>query len=157
MSHITISYRSPVGIIEIGANSDKITSVSFADTINDTAGKPSPVLKEVIKQFDEYFAGERKAFSLGIELNGTDFQTYVWQELMNIPYGTVISYSQLAHNIGKPDAIRAVAAAVGANKLAILIPCHRVIGKDGSLTGYRWGIERKKRLLELESGFRIFL
>lgn len=151
MSSITVYYNSPAGEMEITVAGDRITSISFVDRVHNTTGKPSPVFKEIIKQLDEYFAGERKEFSLGIELDGTDFQRYVWQELMKIPYGTTVAYSQLAQKLGTIQAVRAVANAVAANKLAILIPCHRVIGKNGNLTGYRWGMERKKQLLELES------
>lgn len=147
MSNITVYYDSPLGEMEITIAFDKITSVSFGDTVTNTASKSSLVLNEVMKQLDEYFAGGRNEFSLGIELNGTNFQRSVWEELMRIPYGTTITYTQLAQKLGNENAVRAVANAVAANKLAILIPCHRVMGKDGGLTGYRWGIEKKKWLL----------
>lgn len=152
MSSITVYYNSPIGEMEITAAEGQITSMSFVDTVNNTVRKPSPVLKEIIKQLDEYFAGGRKAFDIDMYTQGTDFQLRVWHELLKIPYGTVISYSELAQKLDNKDAVRAVASAVAANKLAILIPCHRVIGKGGALTGYRWGLERKKRLLEHEKG-----
>jgi len=98
-----------------------------------------------------YFAGERKHFDLSLLLEGTDFQKTVWTALRQIPYGETISYKQLAQRIGKPRAVRAVGAANGANPIPIIIPCHRVIGNDGSLTGFGGGLPLKKRLLELES------
>ena len=136
--------------MEITTNNDKIISVSFVDVIPPLSGRTSPVLEEVIVQLDEYFAGKRKGFDLPLEIKGTEFQRFVWCELMKITYDTTISYSQLAEKAGDIKAVRAVANAVAANKLAVIIPCHRVIGKDGSLTGYRWGIGRKKWLLEHE-------
>lgn len=152
MSKDTIYYNSPAGIIEITATGDKITSISFTDAGKHTSGKETPILKEAIKQLYEYFAGTRKEFDIGLDMNGTDFQREVWYELMQIPYGTTVSYSQLAQRIGNNKAVRAVANAVAANKLAIIVPCHRIIGKDGGLTGYKWGIERKKQLLEHKKG-----
>jgi methylated-DNA-[protein]-cysteine S-methyltransferase len=104
-----------------------------------------------IRQLCEYFAGERKIFSLKLSPQGTDFQKAVWSALQKIPYGETISYKQLAERIGKPKAVRAVGAANGANPIPIIIPCHRVIGHDGSLTGFGGGLPLKKRLLELES------
>jgi methylated-DNA-[protein]-cysteine S-methyltransferase len=106
---------------------------------------------EVIRQLQSYFAGERKNFDLSLSLEGTDFQKTVWTALRKIPYGETISYKELAEMIDKPKAVRAVGAANGANPIPIIIPCHRVIGNDGSLTGFGGGLPLKKRLLELES------
>jgi len=106
---------------------------------------------EVIRQLTEYFAGERKTFTLELDPPGTEFQRSVWAELREIPYGETISYKQLAERIRKPKAVRAVGAANGANPIPIIIPCHRVIGHDGGLTGFGGGLPLKKRLLELES------
>lgn len=152
MSKDTIYYNSPAGIIEITSEDDKIASISFTDIDKHAPAKETPALKEAVKQLSEYFTGKRKGFDIELYPSGTDFQRKIWQELMKIPYGTTISYSQLAQKIGNKKAVRAVANAVAANNLAVIIPCHRIIGKNGSLTGYKWGIEKKKRLLEHEKG-----
>lgn len=109
------------------------------------------VLEDAKRQLDEYFAGIRKAFTIPLHLVGTDFQQQVWNELLNIPYGTTTSYKEIAQSIGKPKAVRAVAGAIGANGISILIPCHRVIGSDKSLTGYAGGLKAKKMLLQIET------
>jgi methylated-DNA-[protein]-cysteine S-methyltransferase len=107
-------------------------------------------LDEVCRQLDEYFAGRRQRFELPLAPQGTVFQQAVWQALQSIPYGQTSSYSALAAKIARPKAVRAVGAANGANPIAIIIPCHRVIGRDGSLTGYAGGLPRKALLLRLE-------
>jgi methylated-DNA-[protein]-cysteine S-methyltransferase len=106
---------------------------------------------EVVDQLQSYFAGERKNFELDLVLEGTDFQKKVWTALQEIPYGETISYKKLAETVGSPKGVRAVGAANGANPIPIIIPCHRVIGHDGSLTGFGGGLPLKKQLLELES------
>ena len=111
----------------------------------------SDVLTLAIDQLNAYFAGERTAFDIPIIYGiGTDFQQLVWSELLKIPYGATVSYSELALRVGRPDAVRAVANAVGANALSIFVPCHRVIGKNGKLTGYAGGLSAKQYLLHLE-------
>ena len=110
----------------------------------------SSVLEEAKRQLDEYFAGNRKAFTIPLLLVGTVYQQQVWNELLNIPYGATTSYKEIAQNIGKPKAVRAVAGAIGANGISILIPCHRVIGSNRSLTGYAGGLEAKRILLQME-------
>lgn len=112
----------------------------------------SPVLQHAIIQLEEYFAGQRHRFDIAIALSGSDFQNRVWRELLSIPYGTVVSYGELATRVGSPHSARAVAAACGANPISIFVPCHRVIGSDRRLTGYGGGLETKRTLLELESG-----
>lgn len=107
-------------------------------------------LMTAINQLHEYFAGRRKTFTLPIDVNGTTFQEQVWKALMEIPYGKTSSYSNIAELIDNPFAVRAVGTAVGANPILIIVPCHRVIGKNGALTGYRGGIDFKKNLLQLE-------
>jgi methylated-DNA-[protein]-cysteine S-methyltransferase len=102
-------------------------------------------------QLDEYFAGERTEFELAVELRGTPFQRKVWNALREIPYGTTISYGELARRVGRPNGARAVGAANGRNPVAVVVPCHRVIGADGSLTGFGGGVERKRLLLGLEA------
>jgi len=103
-------------------------------------------------QLDEYFAGERSAFDLELDLRGSAFQRAVWDALLEIPYGETRSYGEIARRIGRPDRARAVGAANGSNPVSIVVPCHRVIGADGSLTGYGGGLERKRWLLEHEAG-----
>ena len=107
-------------------------------------------IRQAQKEITEYFAGTRKKFEVKLHTPGTDFQNQVWQELLQIPYGSTRSYQEQAEQIGNPKAVRAVARANGCNRVAIIIPCHRVIGKDGSLTGYAGGLERKRWLLEHE-------
>lgn len=111
-----------------------------------------PLHDETARQLGEYFVGARRVFDLPIELVGTDFQKRVWSLLLDIPYGQTRTYGDLARELGDPDTVRAVGMANGSNRLAIIVPCHRVIGADGSLTGYGGGLWRKKRLLEIEQG-----
>ena len=114
----------------------------------------APALAACARQLEEYFAGTRRAFDLPLAPQGTAFQMRVWREISHIPFGKTLTYAQLAARIGAPDAVRAVGAATGRNPLSILVPCHRVVGSDGSLTGYAGGIERKLRLLELEGALQ---
>jgi methylated-DNA-[protein]-cysteine S-methyltransferase len=149
-------YDSPVGRLLLAGSHAGLNCVSFSSgkhavSVSPDWTKDRSVFEAVIFQLDEYFAGQRKAFSLELVPEGTDFQRAVWSELQNIPYGETISYKDLAHRIGKPKAVRAVGAANGANPIPIIIPCHRVIGHDGSLTGFGGGLPLKQRLLELES------
>lgn len=108
------------------------------------------VIQEAIKQLEDYFSGNRKTFDVPLSMVGTDFQQSVWKELMEIPFGETRSYLELSRQLSNPDAIRAVASANGANAISIIIPCHRIIGSDGSLVGYAGGLDAKKRLLRLE-------
>jgi AraC family transcriptional regulator of adaptative response/methylated-DNA-[protein]-cysteine methyltransferase len=110
----------------------------------------SPVIDMCRAQLDEYFRGERREFTIPLHTPGTPFQNRVWAELQRIPIGTTTTYAGVARAIGQPSAVRAVARANGDNRVAIIIPCHRVIGSDGSLTGYGGGLRRKQRLLDLE-------
>ncbi len=121
------------------------------DFCDDEVDAPTPLLKIAIKQLDEYFAGERKVFDFPIKQAGSTFQQEVWQCLLNISYGKTISYLQQSKMMNNPLAIRAIASSNGKNDLAIIVPCHRVIGSDGSLTGYAGGLWRKKWLLEHEA------
>lgn len=111
-----------------------------------------PILMEAARQLEEFFNRERRDFDLPISPSGTDFQMKVWKELCNIPYGETISYGELARRIGNPNASRAVGLANGANPISIIVPCHRVIGANGKLTGYGGGLPRKEKLLALEAG-----
>ncbi|RZA03247.1 MAG: methylated-DNA--[protein]-cysteine S-methyltransferase [Sphingobacteriaceae bacterium] len=145
-------YRTPVGFAKIIAEDGFITAISITDNDEAIIEEPeSAVLKMAIDQLDEYFAGKRKTFDLPIKQSGTVFQQQVWQQLLNIDYGTTISYAQLSNQMKSPLAIRAIAAANGKNSLWIVVPCHRVIGSDGSLTGYAGGLWRKQWLLEHEA------
>ncbi len=145
-------YRTPVGFAKIIAEDGFITAINITDNDEAIIEEPeSAVLKMAIDQLDEYFAGKRKTFDLPIKQSGTDFQQQVWQQLLKIDYGTTISYAQLSNQMKMPLAIRAIAAANGKNSLWIVVPCHRVIGSDGSLTGYAGGLWRKEWLLEHEA------
>jgi O-6-methylguanine DNA methyltransferase len=111
----------------------------------------SDYLNFAIEQLEQYFKKEREIFDLNIKFNkGTDFQKSIWNTLLQIPYGQTVSYAKVAASIGNPKAVRAVGSAIGANPVSIIIPCHRVIGSDGSLTGFAWGLEVKRKLLDLE-------
>lgn len=114
----------------------------------------SEIIARAIVQLDEYFARRRETFDIPLVFTGTDFQNAVWQELLNIPYGRMVSYGRLSLTLGNPKAVRAVAAANGANPISIFVPCHRVIGSNHKLVGYGGGLSAKKKLLDLETGFQ---
>lgn len=143
-------FLSPIGTIEIAAESGEITRITFLDT-DSTLKNSNPVLTECENQLKAYFAGELTEFNLPLNPAGTDFQKTVWRELQNIPFGTTISYMDMAKRLGDQKVIRAAGTANGKNPIAVIIPCHRVIGSDGSLTGYAGGLKRKQWLLEHES------
>lgn len=166
MPHINIQYfNSSCGLFVLASFGDKLCLCDWSNNPCAERNKrrierylnasfkieTSSVLEEAKRQLDGYFAGNRKAFTIPLHLVGTDFQQQVWNELLNIPYGATISYKEIAQNIGKPKAVRAVAGAIGANGISILIPCHRVIGSDKSLTGYAGGLKAKKMLLQIET------
>ena len=149
---LTTYYRTPVGIAKITEDDGYISGINILDDEDIVIEEPqSALLQLAIKQLDEYFAGKRKVFDLPLNQSGTDFQKQVWQQLMQIDYGKTISYAQLSNQMKNPLAIRAIASANGKNSLWIVVPCHRVIGSDGSLTGYAGGIWRKQWLLEHEA------
>ena len=140
---------SPLGNLLIVENENQITGLAFTE--DESAPLPDNELLSLTKyQLDEYFAGQRQEFMLALKPNGTDFQQKVWQELLLIPYGTTVSYQEVANRLGDPKCIRAAASANGQNPIAIIIPCHRVIGSHGEMTGYAGGIQRKKDPLTLE-------
>ena len=130
----------------------KIEKLVKTNKVNIKIGE-SKIIEQVESELKDYFSGNLKEFKTKINLSGTDFQNSVWKSLLNVEHGKTISYSDLAKDIGNEKAVRAVASGVGANILPIIIPCHRIIGKDGSLTGYSGGIERKKFLLNLEKSY----
>lgn len=143
-----LCYKSPVGLLEITSDGEFITGINFIDTpFEDSIDE---VIQMCATQLDQYFAGKRKAFDVPIALSGTNFRIKVWEELKKIPYGETISYGELARRVGNPKAMRAVGGANHNNPISIIVPCHRVIGADGSLTGYGGGMQNKKYLLELE-------
>ncbi len=144
-------YKTPIGTAKIIGNDDGIISVSVIDEkISPTSNIPK-YLKDCVHQLDEYFQKKRTSFDLKLNPQGTDFQQNVWNELQRIPYGKTISYLDQSKKMGNMKAIRAIASANGKNPIWIIIPCHRVIGSDGSLTGYAGGLWRKKWLLEHEN------
>jgi len=144
-------YESPIGPLKIMANDDFLISISFQSGNSDSN---HPMIKWCKKELDAYFKGDLEAFTIPFQFSGTDFQNKVWQELTKIPYGKTISYSELAVRLGDLKSIRAAGTANGKNKLPIIIPCHRVIGKDGSLVGFAGGLDRKKWLLKHEGVIR---
>lgn len=146
-----VYYHTPLGFAHITADDHFITKISIRDEVYEVEPVSSPILNEAIKQLDEYFAGKRKVFDLPLKQPGTDFQQRVWQQLLQIPYGVTISYAQMSNQMNNPLAIRAIASANGKNNLWIVVPCHRVIGTNGSLTGYAGGLWRKQWLLDHEA------
>ena len=158
-------YDSPCGRLVLASFADRLCLCDWSDNpfaernrrriekyLKATSKtETSSVLEETKRQLDEYFAGKRKAFDIQLCLVGTDFQHKVWNALRSIPYGSTKSYKNIAQCIGKPKAVRAVAGAIGANAISILIPCHRVIGSNHSLTGYAGGLEAKRGLLGMET------
>ena len=136
-------FKSPIGIMEIIFDKDSVSEINFVKK------KLRNESNKVIKQLSKYFSGVKKEFDVKLKLDGTKFQKRVWQQLLKIPYGKTATYSYVAKAIKKPKAVRAVANAIAANKIPIIIPCHRVVGKKG-LGGFSCGVWRKKYLLELE-------
>ncbi len=141
--------QTPIGKLYISADHNSILAISLNKP--DLYGKETPLIKKAFKELDEYFSGKRKTFDLPLKLNGTEFQKKIWQELIKIPYGKTISYKELAKRAGNENACRAAGMANNKNKIMIVIPCHRVIGSNGNLTGYAFGLEIKKQLLDMEA------
>jgi methylated-DNA-[protein]-cysteine S-methyltransferase len=146
----TAFINSPLGITKIVGDENGVSIISVLSEGEFSTKIPNE-LQEAVSQLQEYFEGKRKDFDFKINPKGTDFQQKVWQELLNIPFGKTMSYMDLSKKLGDVKAIRAVASANGKNPLWIVVPCHRVIGTDGSLTGYAGGLWRKKWLLEHET------
>lgn len=147
----TAIINTPLGYTEIQGDENGISKIHVMNEDAKISTKIPKELKDVILQLQEYFDGKRTSFSFQLNPKGTEFQKKVWQELLNIPYGKTYSYLELSKKLGDVKAIRAVASANGKNPLWIVVPCHRVIGSDGSLTGYAGGLWRKKWLLEHEN------
>lgn len=144
-------FRTPVGIARITEEDGFIASVSIRDEEYEIEPATTELLQTAIDQLNEYFAGTRKEFTFPVKQEGSEFQQQVWDELLHIPYGATITYAQQSNQMNNPLAIRAIASANGRNHLWVVVPCHRVIGSDGSLTGYAGGVWRKKWLLEHEA------
>lgn len=156
-STVQTSFDSPLGRIILAATGNKLVGVWFdgqrhqPDTSTWPVASEHPVLQQARSQLSDYFAGRRTSFELPLDFaQGTGFQQDVWRALLKIPRGTTCSYGALSADIGKPAAVRAVGGAVGRNPLSIIVPCHRVVGAAGALTGYAGGLERKTALLQLE-------
>ena len=146
----TVYIKTPLGTARIIGDENGISTISVSDEGEISATIPM-VLQEAVFQLDDYFEGKRINFTFKLNPSGTEFQQKVWQELLEIPFGKTMSYLELSKKMGDVKAIRAVASANGKNPLWIVVPCHRVIGTDGSLTGYAGGLWRKKWLLEHEN------
>ena len=146
-------YDSPIGILEISGTDEGITGVHFVEKKTDPDPAIPLPLKDCCRQLYEYFVGNRTEFSLKIQLEGTNFQKSVWNQLMKIPYGKTVSYKDIASAIDNEKAVRAVGSANGKNDIAIIIPCHRVIAYDGTLGGYGGGLWKKEWLLNHEKRF----
>jgi methylated-DNA-[protein]-cysteine S-methyltransferase len=150
--------KSPINDLLLVADDGALTGLYFAGRDHIPAASKQwkfnaqhPVLKQAAKELQEYFAGKRTEFSVPLRLAGTDFQQRVWREISLIPYGETITYSDLAKRAGAPQAIRAAGAATGRNPVSVIIPCHRVMGKNGSMRGFAGGLDRKRHLLEHEN------
>jgi methylated-DNA-[protein]-cysteine S-methyltransferase len=149
-------YYSPIGTICIEGDERGMSKLIFAENIEDEVDEKNEITSPWIRQLDEYFKHQLEFFELELNLKGTAFQLRVWEELLKIPFGKTITYKELSLRLGDLKAIRAVAAANGANPVSIIVPCHRVIGSDGSLTGYAGGLWRKRWLLDFESKDLLF-
>lgn len=149
----SVDYLSPIGVLEIEGTDQMITSILFSekkDIENDCHPNLPSVLIKCYNELDEYFKGNRKVFTFPYEMKGTDFQKNVWNALTEIPYAETGSYKDISMAIGNEKAVRAVGSANGKNKLSIVVPCHRIIGSSGKLTGYAGGLWRKEWLLRHE-------
>ena len=153
-------YQSPIGLIRMAETEGFLTRADFVEQSSESEhfqsgsiSNYSTLLKDACRQLDEYFEGRRQKFDLALKPHGTNFQRSAWESLLRIPYGETRSYLQQAESIRNPRAIRAIGQANSRNPISIIIPCHRVIAKNGSLTGYAGGLDRKTRLLALEHNF----
>lgn len=152
-------WTSPLTDLHLYADDDHLLAVAYTENqraivrrlgITTTSAQPSPIIKQAINQLSEYFAGQRQEFRLPLKLQGTEFQQRAWSELTRIPFGKTISYSEQARKIKKASAVRAIGSANGRNPLSIIVPCHRVIAQNKSISGYAGGAKLKQKLLALE-------
>ncbi len=146
------TYNFPIGEISIAEDEKGICGIFLPSVYPNVSynKKETPLIKQAEKELREYFEGTRKVFTLPLSLKGTPFQMKVWEELRKIPYGETLSYGQIAENVGNPKAARAVGMANNKNPIMIIVPCHRVIGKNGKLVGYAGGVDIKEKLLKIE-------
>jgi len=148
---------TPLGPLTLAATARGLALAWFdkqahrSDAVDAPLQPENELLRQAAREFDDYFAGRRRRFEVPLDAAGTDFQQRVWQALLRIPMGSLGTYGEIARQLGRPAAARAVGAAVGRNPIAIIVPCHRVVGSDGSLTGYAAGLPRKRALLALEA------
>ena len=145
-----VYYKAGTQNICVTIKKQEVTKIFFVDEIQENPASLSPLMQKVIQQIDEYFQAKRREFSFPIRLKGTDFQVKIWKLLSRIPYGTSLAYVKVAQEYGDAKMVRAVASAIAKNPILIVVPCHRVIGSDGSLVGYSGGLATKRQLLELE-------
>lgn len=146
-------FESPIGMLELISTENALVHLKFVEEAPSQFFEPHPFLQECLDQLDDYFMGHREKFDIPLHLVGTDFQKLVWRELVKIPFGETRTYAEVARKIGKAKAVRAVGNANNKNKIAIMIPCHRIVGADGKLTGYAGGLWRKEWLLNHELTF----
>ena len=142
--------QTPVGVLSLFANGTFLTGLYFGNTTPDGNHTQTPVLQQAITQLQEYFDKKRTIFTIPLQMEGTPFQKQVWQALQTVPYGATATYGQIAAAIGNPKAYRAVGMANNKNPISIIVPCHRIIGHNGSLVGYGGGMDAKRTLLQLE-------
>jgi len=151
-------FETPLGpmvaVVDADGTLKRLSFLHGRERTDPSAVPDAPRCRIVARQVQEYFSGRRKAFDLALAPDGTDFQRKVWSALVGVPYGERASYSDIAIAVGRPEAVRAVGAANGANPIAVVVPCHRIVGRDGSLTGYGAGLPVKRWLLDHESGLR---
>ena len=149
--------ESPIGELLLLGDGEDLHGLYMQEgrrpvSVSSSWERSDPAFADVGEQLEQYFAGERTSFDVGLSMRGAEFERRVWRALREIPYGETVSYGEIARRVGSPQAARAVGLANGRNPIAVIVPCHRVIGADGGLTGYGGGLERKRLLLELESG-----
>ncbi len=145
-------YESPIGLVEVIGTSTNITSLCFVEVCKERF-ESNTIVGKAISQVGEYFDSKRRKFEVDISFAGTKFQEQVWQQLLTMPYGRLSSYQDIANAIGRPKAVRAVGGATGRNPISIIVPCHRIVGSNGKLTGYGGGLWRKEWLLKHEGCF----
>lgn len=151
---ITCYYQTKIGRIKIAQEGDAIVEINVTDSEKESE-RETPLIKKTIKELKEYLEGKRKIFDIPIDTQGTEFQEKVWNALLEIPYGETKSYEDIAKMVGCPKGARAVGMANHNNKIIIIIPCHRVIGKNGKLVGYAGGLPVKEKLLQIESNYKL--
>ena len=149
----TTTVETPIGYLELITDQSYLLSVSFTDVCHYTSGFQPVILKETVKQIDEYFKGIRKEFNLNLQPTGTDFQIKVWEQVKKVHFGETLSYLEIAKQTGSKNNTRAVGLANGKNPIPIIIPCHRIIGVNGKLTGYAGGLGKKRWLLQHELSY----